>query len=314
MAIARFVGGRLLALAGTLFVASIVVFGGLYLAPGSPIGFLTGGRSLSPRAVEAISRQYGLGEPLPVRYLDWIAGLLHGNLGESIEYQQSVNGLLLPRMETTGLLLAYATVLIIVFGAGSGFLAGVRGGRLDAGVSLLSSIGLAVPTFVAAIALIAIFAVQLGWFPVLGPGGGFLDRLWHLTLPATALALSSIAFVSRITRFATREELGRDHVEAALIRGIPRRIVLRRHVARNALVPISTVVGLTSASLIAGSVVVDQAFALNGLGSYLINAVDDHDYPVVQAITLLMVLAFVLVNTVIDLAYPWIDPRIEWGA
>jgi ABC-type dipeptide/oligopeptide/nickel transport systems, permease components len=190
----------------------------------------------------------------------------------------------------------------------------VRGGKVDTSVNLFSSIGLAVPSFVAAIILITVFAVQLGWFPVLGPGSGIVDRLWHLTLPAIALALSSVAFVARITRFAAREELGRDHVNAALVRGIPRGVVLRRHVARNALVPISTVVGLTSASLIAGSVVVDQAFALNGLGSYLIGSVNNHDYPVVQAITLLMVLAFVLVNTVIDIAYPWIDPRIELGA
>ncbi len=314
MELARFLGGRALSLAGTLLVASVVVFGSLYLAPGSPLAFLTGGRSLSPEAIASITRQYGLDQPLPVRYIDWLGGLLHGDLGQSIVYHQSVGSLLGPRIATTFLLLACATLLIVLLGVGSGFAAGVRGGRVDAAISVLSSVGLAVPAFVAAIVLIAVFAAGLGWFPVLGPGDGLGDRLWHLTLPAVALALSSIAFVSRITRFATREELGSDHVEAALIRGIPRRTVLRRHVARNALVPVSTVVGLTSASLIAGSVVVDQAFALNGLGSSLISAVTDHDYPVVQAITLLMVLAFVLVNTVVDIAYPWIDPRITLGA
>lgn len=313
MALTRFLGGRLLSLAGTLLIASIVVFGSLYLAPGSPLAFLSGGRSLSPEAIASITRQYGLDQPLPVRYADWLAGLLRGDLGQSIVYHQSVGSLLGPRIATTFLLLAYATALIALFGVGSGFFAGVRGGRVDAAISVLSSIGLAVPAFVASIVLIAVFASGLGWFPVLGPGAGLPDQLWHLTLPAAALALSSIAFVSRITRFAVRDELRSDHVTSALIRGIPRRTVLRRHVARNSLVPVSTVVGLTSASLIAGSVVVDQAFALNGLGSSLISSVENHDYPVVQAITLLMVCVFVVVNTAIDLAYPWIDPRIALG-
>lgn len=314
MSLVRFLLGRLVSLVVTMFIASIVVFGGLYLAPGTPLGFLTGGRSLPPETIAAISAQYGLDQPLPQRYLDWVLGMLHGDFGQSIIYQQSVGSLLAPRLLTTVLLLIYAMILIALIGVGAGVLAAVRGKGTDITVSIASSIGLAIPPFIAAILLIGIFAVGLGWFPVFGPGVGILDRLWHLTLPAIALALAATAFVTRITRSATREELTSDHVDTAFTRGLRRGRVMRRHVVRNAMIPITTVVGLTAASLIAGSIIVDQAFALNGLGAYLVAAVNQHDYPVVQAITLIMVAAFVVINTIVDLTYPLIDPRIRLGS
>lgn len=312
MGVIRVVLGRLVGLVVTLLIASIVVFGGLYVAPGSPLGFLTGGRSLPPTTLKALTAQYGLDQPLPERYLHWVGGALHGNFGESITYQQSVSSVLGPRLLTTLLLLALATLIITVVGVGAGVIAGVRGGAADAVIGLASSLGLAIPAFIAAVLLIGTFAVGLHWFPVFGPGGGGIpDRLWHLTLPAIALALASGAFVARITRAATREELVSDHVHTALLRGLPRRQVVRRHVVRNALIPITTVVGLTSASLIAGSIIVDQAFSLNGLGSSLVAGVNEHDYPVVQAITMIMVLAFVMINAAVDLTYSFIDPRIR---
>lgn len=307
----RFVLGRLGALTVTLFIASIVVFGGLYLAPGSPLGFLTGGRSLPPETITALTKQYGLDKPWPAQYLSWVKGLLTGDLGQSIVYRQDVTSLLAPRVTTTVLLLGYAAVLIALIGVGLGLLAAARGGPTDAIISVLCSIGLAVPAFIAAIVLIAVFAVSLGWFPIFGPGAGLPDRLWHLTLPAVSLALTSVAYVARITRAAARKELEGEHVQAATLRGLPRMQILRRHVGRNALIPISTVLGLTTAGLIAGSVIVDQAFSLNGLGSYLVSAVNQHDYPVVQAITLLMTAAFVVINSLVDLAYPLIDPQIR---
>lgn len=313
MTLVRFLLGRAISLVVTMFIASVVVFGGLYLAPGTPLGFLTGGRSLPPETLAAISAQYGLDQPLPQRYVDWITGMLHGDFGQSIIYQQSVASLLGPRLLTTVLLLVYAMLLIAVIGTGAGVLAAIRGRATDVTVSIASSIALAIPPFIAAILLIGAFAVGLGWFPVFGPGDGLLDRLWHLTLPAIALALAATAFVTRITRAAVRDEASSDHAYTALTRGLPRRLVIRRHVVRNAMIPITTVVGLTAASLIAGSIIVDQAFSLNGLGAYLVASVNQHDYPVVQAITLIMVAAFVVINTVVDLTYPLIDPRIRLG-
>ena len=149
------------------------------------------------------------------------------------------------------------------------------------------------------------------WFPVFGAGRGILGRLHHLTLPAIALALSSCAYVARVSRAAIKDELRREHVETAESRGLSSRVVIRRHVFRNALIPITTVAGLTIASLVGGTVVVETAFALNGLGSYLVLAVQQKDFAVVQAIVLILVFVFVVVNTIVDLLYAAIDPRVR---
>jgi peptide/nickel transport system permease protein len=307
----KLIGMRLVGCVVTLVISSFVVFGSLYLAPGSPIGYLTGGRSLSPATIASIKAQYHLNDPFLTRYWDWLTGALHGDFGQSIVFRQAVGPLISARIETTILLVAMAAAMILVVGIAAGALAALRGGIADSGVLLAGSIGIAVPSFVAAIVLISVFAVNLGWFPVFGAGNGLIDRLWHLTLPAIALALSSTAFVARVTRTTMREELAREHVETARVRGIPERLVVRRHVFRNALIPISTVGGLTVASLIAGSVVVEQAFGLSGIGQFLIQSVNAKDFAVVQAIALILVVSFVVVNTLVDIAYRLIDPRVS---
>ena len=178
----------------------------------------------------------------------------------------------------------------------------------------MSAVTAAIPAFVAAIVLILVFAVDLGWFPAFGNGEGFLDSVWHLTLPAIALAISALAIVARVTRAAIREEVGREHVQTAVSRGVPRRQIIRRHVMRNAAIPITTVSGLTIASLIAVAAVVEIAFSLNGLGSYLVQSAQSKDLAVVQGISLLLVTAFVVVNTLVDLLYATLDPRVSLGS
>jgi len=198
-----------------------------------------------------------------------------------------------------------------VFGVVLGLLSALRKGRADTAVLATTTVGIATPSFVAAIVMISVFTLTLHWFPAIGAGTGFTDRLWHLTMPAVALALAGTAYVARLTRSATNEELGREHVDTARGRGVPEPLIVRRHVLRNALIPITTVAGLTVAGLIAGSVVVENAFALNGLGSYLVTSVEQKDFPVVQAIALLLVAAFVIVNTIVDALYGLIDPRVR---
>jgi peptide/nickel transport system permease protein len=307
----RFVALRLVGCLITLVISTFVVFGSLYIAPGSPVGYLTGGRALSPATIASIKAQYHLNDPFLTRYWDWLTGALHGDLGQSIIFRQPVGPLVGARIETTALLVAMAAILILAVGIAAGAVAALRGGAADSGVLVIGSVGIAIPSFVAAIVLIALFAVDLGWFPVFGSGTSLPDRLWHLTLPAVALALSATAFVARVTRTTMREELAREHVETARVRGIPERVVVRRHVLRNAMIPITTVGGLTVASLIAGSVVVEQAFGLNGIGQFLIQSVNAKDFAVVQAIALILVVAFVVVNTLVDITYRLIDPRVS---
>jgi peptide/nickel transport system permease protein len=179
---------------------------------------------------------------------------------------------------------------------------------------VVTAVSAAIPAFVAAIVLIILFAVKLRWFPALGNGTGFLSDVRHLTLPAIALATASLAIVARVTRAAIRAEGNREHVQTAVSRGIPARWVIRRHILRNAAVPITTVTGITVASLIAVAAVVEVAFSLNGLGSYLVQAAQSKDIAVVQGICLVLVTAFVVVNMLVDMLSAALDPRIALGS
>lgn len=176
-----------------------------------------------------------------------------------------------------------------------------------------AAVATATPTFVAAIGLLAFFSVGLGWFPATGAGTGLADRLWHLTLPATAMAIAAFGVLARVGNAAFTEELGREHVEVARSRGVSGAAVVGRHVVRNALAPMLTVVGLLFASLFVGTAVVETAFGLDGIGSLLVSSVSRRDFPVVQGIALIAVVLFVVVNTLVDMALPFIDPRVTVG-
>ena len=310
---ARFLLRRLMMLIVTLLVSSFAIYSAMYVAPGNPIATLTGGRTPSPQALDVLEERYHLHDPFLVRYVKWLGNTLTGDLGVSIQLRQDVTTLITQRIGTTLLLVLYASVLIVIFGIGLGILGGLKRGVADGFVIVLTTIGAAVPAFVAATLLMFVFAVKLGWFPALGGGDGFLDQLEHLTLPAVALALSSISLVARVTRASVREESRREHVQTAISRGIPMGLIVRRHVLRNAAIPITTVIGLTIASLFALSAVVERAFSLNGIGAYLIQASLSKDFAVVQGISLVLVTVFVVVNTVLDVLYALLDPRVMLG-
>lgn len=304
---------RLGALALVLLVSSFVVFAGMYFSPGSPEQFLVQGRTVSPEVLAAIRAQYGLDDPFLLRFWNWLSAVLQGDLGRSLITRQDVSALVASRLPTTFALTAYAAVLITVVGVGLGVLAATRTGVFEKLVIFGSNLGIAVPSFFAALVLMAVFSSALGWFPVSGSGSGFADRLWHLTLPAIALSLPGIAIVSRITRTAVRGEQGSEHVEMAVARGIPQRIVVWRHTIRNAMLPVTTTLGTNIAGLLASAFVIEYAFTLDGIGSLLVLSVQQKDFAVVQAIALIMVLAFGVINLVVDLLYAVIDPRVRLG-
>jgi len=258
--------------------------------------------------VLAIRHQYGLDQPFPVRYLNWLLGMLHGDFGQSYLFHDSVASIIWSRLPSTLLLVTVSTVLIVVFGVGFGIIGALSRGKI---VVVLVTIGAAVPSFTAAIMLRSVFGVKLGWFPTVGNGSGFFDQLHHVVLPSVALAITFLALVTRVTRSAMLEELRREHVEVATSRGLSRPDVIRRHVLRNALGPIVTVSALLVSGLLVSTAIVESAFGMSGVGSLLVQSVDEMDFPVVQAIVLLVVAAFVVVNTVVDLVYPLIDPRVR---
>ncbi|MFC0598196.1 ABC transporter permease [Streptomyces palmae] len=308
----RFLLGRLLGLVAVLFATSLLVFGSVHLAPGDPVSFLLHGRPATPEAVAALRDQYHLDDPLPVQYAKWLGGVLHGDFGRSAQYHQDVGALIGSRLPGTALLIGYAALLVAVLGVTAGVLAALRPGLIDRAVLFGTGVTTATPSFVSAMALVSLFSVRLGWFP--GPGGtpqGFGDRLYHLTLPALALALTFAGPLARVTRSAMLDELGRDHVEVARARGVAERSVVRRHVLRNALGPVVTVGGTLLAGLLISTSIVETAFDVSGIGSLLVQSVTAKDFAVVQAITLLSVAAFVVVNLVVDILVPLIDPRLS---
>jgi peptide/nickel transport system permease protein len=309
-----FVLRRLAMLLGALFVASVVIFLALQIAPGDPLTTLSGGRSLPPAALENLREQYHLNEGLLAQYWHWLTGVLHGDLGYSIMLNEGVATAISERLPVTLELVVFAGFLIALGGIGLGLLAGLRRGLVDDTVVLGTTVAAAIPSFLAAVVLLSIFSVGLGWLPTLGAGSGVVGRFEHLILPAVALALSGFAVVARITRVSVREESEKEHVETALGRGMSNRTVIRRHVLRNAAIPITTVTGITITSLIALSAVVETAFSLQGLGAALVQAASNKDIALVQGIALVLVAAFLIGNTIVDLLYGFLDPRVGLGA
>jgi peptide/nickel transport system permease protein len=304
---------RLVALAVTVVVASLAIFASLALTPGDPAAALVGGTTPSPETLAAVREQFRLDDPFWVRYVHWAGDLLSGDPGRSFVYRADIGTLIAPRIETTLMLVAYSALLIILLGIGTGILASLAPRWLDRFVTVSNSILIGVPTFVVAIVLILIFSRVLPWFPVYGAGDGLSDKLWHLTLPATAMAVAFGPYVSRITRASMRSQMFSEHVETARSRGIPPRLVVRRHVLLNASGEIFTVSGITIAGLFAGTAIAESAFGINGVGSLLVEAASRKDLPVVQIICILMVVAFVVVNTVVDIVNTAIDPRRGQG-
>ena len=297
----------------TLAVSSFVIFSSLFLAPGDTASYLLRGRAVSPEALAAIREQYGLDQPFLVQYATWLGGLLTGDLGQSTQFRQEVSALLAARAPTTLLLIVYASLIVVAAGLALGTVAAVRGGTVDRVVLVVTSIATATPSFVAAIFLVGFLSVRLGWFPTFGNGEGFTDRLYHLTLPAVALAVTLVGLLARVTRASMLDGMRMEHVEVARSRGIPAATVTRRHVLRNALGPILTVTGAMVSALLVSTVVVETAFGLSGVGSLLVQAVTARDLPVVQSIALLGVAIFVLSNFVLDLLLPLVDPRVKLG-
>lgn len=311
----RRLAGRLGSLLLTLWLVTLLVFFSRFLVPGDPVRFLLRGRRPNPEAVAAVTAEYGLNLPPWRQYVDWVVGMLHGDFGRSLQYRQPVATVIADRMPTTLMLVLISAVLIVVLGLAAGILAGVRRGRPADRITLIAlTILSAIPSFVGSIVLIAIFAVGLGWFPTFGAGQGFVDMVYHLTLPALALTIVFVVVVGKVTRSAMVEQYGREHVEVARSRGLSRGAVVRRHVFRNALHPIVTVGGPLIAGLLVATSIVESAFGISGIGNLLVQSVDRLDFPVVQAIVLLVVTAFLLVNAVIDVLEPLIDPRSAAGA
>ena len=309
---------RLLTLAITLLGASVVVFAVLEILPGNAAQTLMG-PDASPEAVQAMAEQLGLDQSAWTRYSQWIAGLLHGDMGTSYAYGSPVSELVLERLAITVPLAVLSMLITTMLALAAGVYAASRHRRWgDVGVMGLAQIGIAIPNFWFAILLILLFSVKLQWFSAGGfpgwteeAGGGFWTALQALLLPAISLAVVQAAILARITRSAVLEALGEDFVRTARAKGLSRTAALWGHVLRNAMIPVITVMGLQFANLLAGTIVVENVFYLPGLGRLIFQSIANRDVIVVRNCVLLLAAMVVLINFVVDMLYAAIDPRIK---
>ena len=311
---------RLITFGLTLAVASVVVFAVLELLPGNAAEVILGDTA-TPESLAALQAKLGLDRPPLTRYLDWAGGLLQGRTANSISYGTPTAELLAQRLQVTLPLAVMAMTLTVVLALGLGLYAASRHNRLgDVGVMAASQLGIAIPNFWFAILLILLFAVKLQWVSAGGfpgwteeDGGGLLEGVTALLLPALALALVQAAILARVTRSAVLDVLREDFVRTARAKGLSKRQVLWRHVLRNALIPVLTVAGLQFANLVTGTIVVENVFVLPGIGRLVFQAVSNRDLVVVRDVVMLLAAVVVAVNFVVDVLYAVVDPRLRHG-
>jgi peptide/nickel transport system permease protein len=311
---------RLLTFIATLAVASVVVFAVLELLPGNAAQVILGD-SATPESLAAMEAKLGLDRPALERYAGWLGGWLQGTTAESISYGVPTAELIAQRLEVTLPLALMAMAITVAVALVLGVYAASRHNRLgDVGVMAASQLGIAIPNFWFAILLILLFAVHLQWVSAGGfpgwredEGGGPWPALQSLILPAIALAVVQAAILARVTRSAVLDVLREDFVRTARAKGLTQGQALRRHVLRNAMIPVLTVGGLQFANLITGTIVVESVFVLPGIGRLVFQAIANRDLVVVRDVVMLLAALVIVVNFVVDVLVAWIDPRLRSG-
>lgn len=300
----------------TLVVVAVVGFMLIHLTPGDPAVFAAGPEA-TPETVERIRERMGLNRPLYVQFLSWVRSVaLEGSLGVSIQTGEPVSSILRARAEPT-IALAIASFLVaLLIGVPLGIMAAVKRGRFgDRLIMAIATFGVSVPRFWLGLMLMLLFAVTWRLLPVGGYrplADGFLDMARHLVLPALALGMAEAALIARMSRTALLEVLNEDYVRTAKAKGLVGTTVLLRHALRAALIPILTVAGLAFANLLGGSVAIEVVFNYPGIGRGLMTAITRRDYPVVQAVVLLVGVIYMIINLLIDLSYAVVDPRVRY--
>ena len=313
---AHYLSRRLLWMFAVIFGVSVVVFGLIHLTPGDPAQIMLGPQA-SAAEVERLRHQLGLDRSAVVQYVHWIGRAARGDLGESIVLRRPVLGEVLDRFGNTALLGGAAILISFTLGIILGVVSATRrGSLLDRLVILAATWGLSLPSFWFALMLIILFSLRLGWLPGTGMtsavgGGGPLDVAKHLVLPSLALAVVPLAVIARYTRSAMLEALGQDYVRTARAKGLREQTVTWRHVFRNTLVALTTMLGLQIGFLLAGAVYVENVYSWPGIGQMLVDAILKRDFPLVQGGVLLVATVYVVVNLLTDLTLAYLDPRIR---
>ena len=310
----RYVLLRLMSLAISLVVASVVIFALIEIIPGDPAAFMLG-INAQPDTVAALREQLGLDVPTVQRYFNWVGGLMVGDFGTSYTYRTPVVEMIGERLWISLPLALLALTLSTLIAFPVGILAASRrGSAADVAVMGVTQLGVAVPNFWFAMLMVLVFSINLRWFSAggfPGWGDGLLPGLKALTLPAISLALPQASILARVMRSSLLDTLGEDFMRTARAKGLTRRQALWRHALRNAMIPVLTIIGLQFSFLLAGAIIIENVFFLPGLGRLIFQSISQRDLIVVESVVMLLVFAVIVINFAVDIAYAAVDPRLR---
>ena len=303
-----------------VILISLFVFSLMRMLPGDPLQLYISENELqliSPEARQALLIQFGLDKPAPIQYFNWIFNILHGDFGTSLFYDENVIVLISERLPITLHLSILALIIASVFGITAGLISALRrGGILDTIVTSLANFGISIPIFWMGILFIYLFGLYLRWLPIGGYTSPFTD-FWlstrQLIMPVFCLSVVSLASKARLTRSSILEVIRQDYVRTAWSKGLQERVIVLRHVLKNGLIPVITMIGMQLSHIIGGSVLIETVFNIPGMGRLIVSSVFALDYPVVQGCSLLFACIVVMVNIIVDITYVWVDPRIRFG-
>ncbi len=313
----QYVLRRLLSAVLVIFIVSILVFVFVNVLPGGDvIERRLGGSLLTRDEIQAIREEEGLSRSLPTQYWDWVSGVVQGDFGTSDFNQIDVWDELQNRIPATLELGGFALILIVIIGVPSGIISAItRNSVTDYASRLWANVGLSVPDFFLGLIALLVLSKYLGWTPPIGyvkPWDDLGKNLEQIWLPALILGVRGAAASARMTRSAMLEVLGADYIRTARAKGLKEHVVVLRHAARNAMIPVVTIIGLQAGFVIAGAIVIEFVFNIPGMGLWLITSVSNRDFVVLQAIVLVFALSVTFANLVVDLSYTWLDPRIRY--
>jgi peptide/nickel transport system permease protein len=308
----RFIAYRLLAMIPSLLIVSIVVFSLLHLIPGDPAQQYFGVNA-KPEAVEAMRRELGLDRPVHEQYISWLGGLLHGDLGSSLIHRTPIVEMFASRLPVTIQLVAFSMVIALGLGVFAGVISATRQySRLDFLISVLGLTGISLPNFWLGTMLALVLSVKLGWLPF----GGYvpfsedpIGNIKSMIMPSLSLGLVSASIIMRMTRSALIDVSRRDYIRTARAKGVTEETVVRRHMLKNAMIPVTTIAGMEAGYMFGGAFLVEAVFYLPGVPTYALAAVLQRDYPVLQAATLLIAVTFMVINLGVDVLNAALDPR-----
>jgi len=310
---------RLIQSVFVLIIVTLLVFLAMHLLPSDPILiFMSSGelKQAEVEEIEALRHRFGLDKPIMMQYLDWLAGVAHGDFGISIVQRRPVLKEIASRLPITFHLSILALIISIIIGIPAGVVCAIRRGKwADTILTILANAGITIPVFWLGIMLIYLFALKMGWLPVQGytsPFADFWKSLNQIIMPVFCLSIFSVSSITRQTRSSMLEVMRQDYIRTAWAKGLRERLIIMRHAIKNGLIPIVTLLGMSFSYIVGGSVLVENVFNIPGMGRLVVNSVFVQDYPVVQGFVLMVAVIVLLTNLIVDISYGWLDPRIRY--